>query len=72
MIESYKPHSRGLFNPIEGFSKAAYMVRIVGINETRKLLHIDFLIKCAMTKAIINFKFLDQPTIACGKTKNMV
>lgn len=58
-----KPSLRGLFQSIKGLLEATDMMWKQRMNETRRLSHIDFLMKKVMYKSVFNIKLTNGPVI---------
>lgn len=63
-----EPLSTCLFKPIQGMSKAANLARIIN-NETRRKLHVHFLIELSMKESIINIKLMQMPSMESSESK---
>ena len=53
--------TRHLLQPIERFSQAAHIIRVMRIPETQWLMHVDSLMKITMQKGILNIELMNGP-----------
>ena len=56
VAELLVPGPWGLFKAIDGFVKTAYMSRVLWVNETGWLSHVNILMKSAMEKCIVHIE----------------
>ena len=66
-----KPSSRDLFESINSIYNATHMMRVMRVNKTRGLTHVNLLVKDVMEKSILSFKLMDGP-MTMDKTRRMV
>jgi hypothetical protein len=59
--KSLVPGPWSLFEAIEGLVQTTHIVRTPGVNEARRLLTIDLLVKVAMKKGILDVELVNRP-----------
>jgi hypothetical protein len=66
--EMSMPHTRSFLQTIKGLDQVTVIIRLIRINETRRLLHIYLLIKKTIEKGILNVKMAKMP-LARGRQR---
>lgn len=64
------PHMRDLLKTIQGLEKSTGMTRATRIDETRRLLTINSLMKCVVKKDILDVQLMDQPITGNGEAED--
>jgi hypothetical protein len=65
--EPLKPGARGLLKPIERFLETTYVGGIARIDETRRLLTIDFFREIPMEKGVFDVELVNRPVLGESK-----
>lgn len=66
------PRTGSLLQAIEGLLQQTDMIRCKGVDEARRLLAVDGLLKTAMEKGILDIKLVDRPTLRGGDAEDDV
>jgi hypothetical protein len=59
--KSLVPGPWSLFEAVEGLVQTTHIVQTPGVNEARRLLTIDLLVKVAMKKGILDVELVNRP-----------